>query len=274
MIPTVARLVSALAGLIFLIQTGQPPLLAAESDPPLYQPVESPDTLNYLLHLPAGYEQSDRHYPLLFFLHGIAQKGGGSTEALERVARDGPFRAMREGRWDPDLPLIVVGPQSSGIQPWWRGDAVRAVLAHVNETYRVDPARRYVAGISMGGRAAWWLAKNFPDEIAALVPVSGWAGDVDGACDTFRGMAIWAFHGARDPLVGVSAGRRPIEDLSACSPSLTPSPHITVIENAGHGRWRWVFETEHGDSNRGADGERYSSIYQWMLTFSREAAEG
>lgn len=266
-----ARLVPVLAGLLLMVQAGGGAILAAESRLPLYRPVENGGTLNYLLHLPAGYESSDQPYPLLFFLHGIAQKGGGSSEALERVARDGPFRAMREGHWDPELPLIVVGPQSSGIQPWWRGDAVRAVLAHLSETYRIDPARRYVAGISMGGRAAWWLARNFPDEFAALVPVSGWAGDVSRSCESFRGMAIWAFHGARDPLIGLSAGRRPIEDLNACAPVLNPAPHITVFDDAGHGQWRRVFESGHSDRNRGADGEAYTDIYRWMLTFRRES---
>jgi poly(3-hydroxybutyrate) depolymerase len=259
------------AGLALMAQAGFPSARAAERAPdaPLYQPVENPGTLNYLLHLPAGYETSNDRYPLLFFLHGIAQKGDGSLRSLEKVAEDGPFRAMREGRWDQRLPMIVVGPQSTGIQPWWRGEEVRAVLEHVMATYRVDPTRRYVTGISMGGRSAWWLAKNFSNEFAALVPVSGWAGDLSRSCDVFRGMAVWAFHGAQDPLIGVSAGRKPIETLSACTPALSPAPHITVFDDAGHGRWQRVYESEHYDANMGADGERYSSIYAWMLTFTR-----
>ncbi len=242
---------------------------ADQADGSLYRGMENPGTLSYLLHLPAGYETSDEPYPLLFFLHGIAQKGNGSTGSLERVAREGPFRAMREGRWDQRLPLIVVGPQSSGIQPWWRGEEVRRVYDHVMATYRVDPHRRYVAGISMGGRASWWLAKNFSNEFAALVPASGWAGDVSRSCEVFRGMGIWAFHGAQDPLIGLGAGQKPISALLDCTPALAPAPKITVFDDVGHGSWGKVFESEHYDSNQGADGELYSDIYQWMLTFSR-----
>jgi poly(3-hydroxybutyrate) depolymerase len=234
----------------------------------IYQTVENPGTLSYLLRLPAGYAEGNESYPLLFFLHGVIQKGDGSADSLERVAEHGPFRTMREGRWDQRLPFIVVGPQSTGIQPWWRGEEVRALLEHLRATYRIDADRQYLSGISMGGRGVWWLAKNFSNEFAAVVPVSGWAGDLSRSCDVFRGMAIWAFHGEQDPLIGVSAGRKPIEVLQRCEPALSPQPQITVFPDNGHGGWRQIYESEHYQTNVGADGEYYSDIYRWMLTFS------
>ena len=82
-------------------------------------------------------------------------------------------------------------------------------------------------------------------------------------------MAIWAFHGRQDPLIGVSAGQKPIEALQSCHPAIAPPPHITLFENTGHGHWQRIYESEHYDSNKGADGELYSDIYRWMLTFSR-----
>ena len=242
---------------------------AVDPDGELFQGIEHEGTLNYLLHLPVGYQESAEPYPLLLFLHGIAQKGDGSADSLRRVAADGPFRTMREGLWDQRLPMIVVGPQSSGIQPWWRGDEVRKVLAHVLATYRIDKSRRYLAGISMGGRSVWWLAKNFSNEFAAIVPTSGWAGDVTRSCAVFRHMGIWAFHGAHDSLIGLSAGRRPVETLAACQPPLTLAPKISVLEDAGHGQWYRVFANEHHQSNQGGDGEVYTDIYRWMLSFSR-----
>jgi predicted peptidase len=187
--------VAGLAFILALIGVGVPATAAAAAaaiDEPLYRTVENPGTLNYLLRLPNDYENGTDAYPLLLFLHGVVQKGGGTSASLERVAKHGPFRAMREGRWDQRLPFIVVGPQSTGIQPWWRGGEVRALLAHLMQTYRIDTKRRYLSGISMGGRGVWWLAKNFSNEFAALVPVSGWAGELTRSCDVFRGMAIWA----------------------------------------------------------------------------------
>ncbi|MGD8832983.1 MAG: alpha/beta hydrolase-fold protein [Pseudomonadales bacterium] len=240
----------------------------AETDG-LYEVVQHPGALSYLLHLPPGYERGSERYPLLFFLHGIAQKGDGSPETLERVADDGPFRTMREGRWDEGLPFIVVGPQSTGLRPWWRGAAVRDVLEHIMATYRVDPTRRYLTGISMGGRGVWWLAKNFSNEFAAIVPVSAWAGDLSRSCNVFRGMGIWAFHGADDPLIGLESGAKPVEVLNACRPALEPMPKLTVLPGVGHGQWRIVYENRHGDTDEGADGVEYRDIYRWMLTFAR-----
>lgn len=259
----------------FLAAVGATAAGAATPAPeqPLYRAIENAGTLNYLLHLPSGYEQTDDAFPLLFFLHGIAQKGSGSAASLLRVAEHGPFRTMREGLWDQRLPVIVVGPQSTGVQPWWRGSEVRALLAHLMATYRIDPDRRYLSGISMGGRGVWWLAKNFSNEFAAVVPVSGWAGDLSRSCDVFRNMGIWAFHGVQDPLIGVSAGRKPVEALNACQPAISPAPRITLFDDAGHGRWRRIYESEHYDSNKGADGELHSDIYRWMLTFNRRTGQ-
>jgi poly(3-hydroxybutyrate) depolymerase len=234
----------------------------------LYRPVRNESTLNYLLHLPRHYHAGEKAFPLLFFLHGIAQKGNGSIESLEKVAEDGPFRTMRDGRWDSSLPLIVVGPQSSGLLPWWRGAEVRRVLDHIVATYRVDPSRRYLTGISMGGRSAWWLAKNFSNEFAAIVPASTWAGELSRSCEVFRRLGVWAFHGGRDPLIGLSAGQRPIQALNACTPPLRPAPKITVLEDAGHGQWHRIYANEHGEANVGGDGRRYTDIYRWMLSFS------
>ena len=268
MIELRAAITAFAASLILLIQAGCGSMLE-QKDPPLYEPVRNDGTLSYLIHLPRGYEKSRDPFPLLFFLHGVAQKGDGSLEQLKRVAEYGPFRTMRDGEWDESLPLIVVGPQSTGIQPWWRGEEVRAVLAHLMATYRIDPDRRYLSGISMGGRGVWWLGKNFSNEFAAMVPVSGWAGDVSRSCEVFRGMGVWAFHGARDPLIGLSAGQKPVAALEACSPALDPGPKLTVFEDAGHGQWRRVFESLHGEAHIGADGVSYTDIYRWMLTFER-----
>lgn len=264
-LPKSLRALLSCALLLPCVATGGDPGAAGTEENAWFRPVENPDTLNYLLHLPAGYPDSKATYPLLFFLHGIAQKGDGSPSSLERVSRDGPFRTMRDGLWDPDLPFIVVGPQSTGLQPWWRGEEVRRVLAHIMVTYRVDPHRRYLTGISMGGRGVWWLAKNFSNEFVAVVPVSAWAGDVSHSCEVFRGMGVWAFHGARDGLIGLASGRKPIDALRTCHPALIPPPAITILDS-GHGQWQRIYENNHGDEHVGGDGVIYRDIYRWLLS--------
>jgi pimeloyl-ACP methyl ester carboxylesterase len=178
---------------------------------------------------------------------------------------------MRDGLWDESLPLIVIGPQSGGLQPWWRGEEVRKVLAHARTTYRIDPERNYLAGISMGGRSVWWLAANFPGEFAAMIPVSAWAGELSNKCAALSRLAVWAFHGERDTLIGLSAGERPVNALNACNPPPVLPAHLTVID-AGHGQWDRIFTNRHGDANTGGDGREYVDVYRWLLSFSREPA--
>jgi poly(3-hydroxybutyrate) depolymerase len=264
------RPVSCVLGLLGLIAFLLPAAGAsAESaaDDRLFQKVAGVDTPGYLVHLPAGYAASEETFPLLLFLHGIAQKGDGGLEALDRVAEDGPFRTMRDGFWDESLPLVVVGPQSGGLQPWWRGEEVRKVLAHIRSTYRVDPRRNYLAGISMGGRSVWWLAANFPGEFAAMVPASAWAGEIGNRCTNLAHLAVWAFHGERDTLIGLSAGQRPVDALNTCEVTPALPARLTVLD-AGHGQWDRVFANGHRDANTGGDGRTHTDIYRWLLSFS------
>jgi len=232
-----------------------------------YRYVETDESLNYLLKLPAGYQSGTDTFPLLLFLHGIAQKGSGSDKAIARVAADGPFRTMREGAWDSGLPLIVMGPQSGGLQPWWRGKEVLRILRHAEQTYRVDPDRIYLSGISMGGRSVWWVTEEMPEKFAAIVPASTWSGGVFPPCSQMVHLGVWAFHGEKDPLIGLRSGQRSVEVLNDCEPAPLVPAHLTVLEGVGHGQWDLVYGNRHGDRNLGADGQEYADIYRWMLSF-------
>ena len=103
-------------------------------------------------------------YPLLLALHGNSSNIAGS----ERY-----WRAGGEQGW------LVALPQSSqpmGAQTYGWNDrawAVREITQHaatVREQYPIDPARVVVAGFSMGGGLAAWLA------LSGALPVRGFIG--------------------------------------------------------------------------------------------------
>ena len=62
--------------------------------------------LDYLLHLPQGYDRSakDQSWPLILFLHGAGERGSD----LEMVKKHGPPKLIAAGK---DIPAIVVSPQ-------------------------------------------------------------------------------------------------------------------------------------------------------------------
>lgn len=64
-------------------------------------------------------------------------------------------------------------PHGFDWQAWGRSDVVEA-LADARERYANDPIRTYLTGHSMGGHGAWHLGVTWPDQFAAIGPVSGW----------------------------------------------------------------------------------------------------
>jgi len=241
--------------------------VAALGDEP-YEYKQSNDSLNYLLHLPAGYADTTERYPLLIFLHGIGENGNGSEKAIQRVAVHGPFRSMREGAWDASLPLIVAGPQLGRLRLWWPRKKVVAVMDDLLASYRVDPRRVYLSGLSIGGRAAWEIAETAPERIAAIIPAGSWADDLRRECAELDHLGVWAFHGERDRWIWLRRGRKPVDAMNGCEQPPHAPAHLTVLADTSHGHWDLVYENRHGDHNAGADGREYTDIYRWLLSFS------
>ena len=62
----------------------------------------------YFLYLPKGYEESEKKWPILMFLHGNGERGNGKSE-LDYVQIHGPlYEAWIQKR---DLPFIIISPQ-------------------------------------------------------------------------------------------------------------------------------------------------------------------
>ena len=87
--------------------------------------------------------QGEETWPLLLFLHGAGERG----DDLELVKVHGPPKMIAQGR---DFPFVVVSPQCPKDE-WWSMDALHDLLNEIVETYRIDTARIYVTGLSMGG---------------------------------------------------------------------------------------------------------------------------
>jgi predicted peptidase len=76
---------------------------------PSYQSTATGEQRRYLLYLPSGYgAQTNREWPVIFFLHKGGERGNG-LEVLDRVLAHGPiYEAWIQKR---DLPFIIVAPQ-------------------------------------------------------------------------------------------------------------------------------------------------------------------
>jgi predicted peptidase len=210
------------------------------------------EKLNYLLFLPEGYRaKGEQSWPLLVFLHGAGERGSD----LKKVAVHGPPMVAPRKK---DFPFILVSPQCPEGQIWSR-DVLTALVDRVIKDYRVDPSRVYLTGLSMGGYGTWDLGLANPDKFAALVPICG-GGNLITALLTspdkeaaLKTLAVWAFHGAKDPVVPVSESERMVAVLKRRGVS---EVKLTVYPEASHDAWTETYNNP--------------ELYSWLLQHRRE----
>jgi S-formylglutathione hydrolase FrmB len=129
---------------------------------------DGPPKANVLL--PDGYDPA-REYPLVVLLHGL-NAGYNSWVKFGRIAEV-------YGRLD----AIVVMPEGAGgwFVDWrtsgrrWESYILDQVIPQVHERYKIRPERRWhaIAGVSMGGFGATYLAGRAPGYFGTLVSTSG-----------------------------------------------------------------------------------------------------
>ncbi len=134
------------------------------------------------VYTPAGYEDSDRSYPVFYLLHGM----GGDEEAWISLGRAAQIldNLIAEGRAEPMIVVMTNGnasqqaaPGESSLgfaQPDFRNQktmegsfelAFPDVISFVESHWRViaDKRHRAIAGLSMGGFHSMHISKYYPD---------------------------------------------------------------------------------------------------------------
>jgi hypothetical protein len=135
---------------------------------------------NHFVELPRGYDADPaKKWPLMLYLVSRAEYG---TD-IHLVHRSGLARRVEDGQ---QVPAIVVAPQCPYAEEW-NPRVLNRLLDEVSAKYRVDPDRIYVTG----GTATWQMALQYPDRLAAIVPI--WCqSDPDDAA-RLKDLPVWAF---------------------------------------------------------------------------------
>jgi len=213
--------------------------------------------LGYLLSVPAGVDVPDAGWPLLLFLHGAGERG----DDLSRIRVHGPPK-LRDAIAELSL-CVLVAPQCPA-EAWWQSGTLKALLDEVGAFVKVDPARIYVTGLSMGGYGTWGLLASYPDFFAAAVPICGggeigrlWSEhdtgfELDGLLQA-RGVPIRAFHGEADEVIPVAESRLLVQALQ----ELDADVDLTIYPGIGHDAWTRTY------ANR--------ELYRWLFAQRREA---
>jgi enterochelin esterase-like enzyme len=137
----------------------------------------------FAIYLPPDYENSQRHYPVLYLLHGAGddQTGWVQFGEVQRIAD----KAIMEGK---ATPMIIVMPDANtgkrgyfnDIKGDWKYEDFffQELMPHVEKTYRIKKEKRYraISGLSMGGGGTFVYALRHPELFSSACPLSAYLG--------------------------------------------------------------------------------------------------
>lgn len=200
------------------------------------------ETMPYRLFIPAAAARA-RALPLIVYLHG---GGGAGNDNLKQISggNTAGTHVWTTKEMQARHPAFVVAPQIPGGRQWGAPSSdelapdaklVLDLVAALSKEFAIDADRIYITGQSLGGRGTWDLVSKRPDFFAGAIPVCGQANAT--RIKAARDVAIWAFHGAKDPVVPVAASR----DLVAALKSAGSRVKYTEYPDVEHNAWVRAF---------------------------------
>jgi len=205
----------------------------------------------FLSYVPKDYTGKDgKRWPLMLFLHGAGERGAD----VQRVGIHGPPSLVKQGK---EFPFIVIAPQCPEGERW-QEEALLQLLDHVVHDYAVDTNRVYLTGLSMGGFGTWKLGISHPERFAAIVPICGGGETIDvllasgRRATSLKSLPVWAFHGAKDPVVPLEESERMVNALKKLG---CKEVKLTVYPEAQHNSWTETYNNP--------------EVYEWLLKHSR-----
>jgi len=224
--------------------------------------------LLYLLQTPAG-EPPEGGWPVLLFLHGYGECG----DDIEKVKVHGPPKLT--DKFEQLTNCVIVSPQCPK-NSWWRVSALKALMDEVIASRTdINPDRRYVTGLSMGGYGIWSYLSHYPDDFVAAVPICGGGDPLRlpknnppekvGIENEFnpeglklaKSIPIWTFHGSEDSAVPIAESEQLVELLHGAG---SKSVMFTTYEGVGHvGAWEKAYSNP--------------DVWEWLFSQTRPTAE-
>ncbi len=126
-------------------------------------------------------------------------------------------------------------------------DEVMGMVDHVLATYKGDPKRIYLTGLSYGGAGTWYLASQHPEKFAAIAPVA-----MAPALAAAK-LPMWVFAGGRDDTNNRVKYFYPL--LNELEKLGHPDVRFTIESDMGHDTWIRVYAGQ--------------DLYTWFLSHSK-----
>lgn len=215
--------------------------------------VQGGDTLPYRILYPYHYD-SNKQYPVVFFLHGAGERGNDNAAQL---LHGGSLFLQDKVR--SDFPAIIVFPQCSRSSYWSNVLRIHDTASERRFVFLADGAptkymqlamelvrfvvtdlpvkkdRVYVGGLSMGGMGTFEIVRRMPGVFAAAFAICGGADPT--TAKQLAKTPWWIFHGLKDNVVDPQFSKK----MAAALKTRGASVKLTLYPEANHNSWDAAF---------------------------------
>ncbi|MEO7531351.1 MAG: prolyl oligopeptidase family serine peptidase [Sediminibacterium sp.] len=221
--------------------------------------------LPYRLLYPQG--DSTKKFPLIIFLHGAFERGNDNEAQLNIGGNFFMRDSIRQ-----KYPAYILFPQCPTNDTWvyfenqidfttgyakdWNfpfrkeptviSDLLKKLIEQLLTSGKIDLSRVYIAGLSQGGMGVLDMIARYPDIFAAGISICG-AGEPLTSKLFERKVALWMFHGDKDPVVPIDFSKQFYKRLKRDNSIV----RYTVYAGVEHNSWvntfkepdlmRWLF---------------------------------
>ena len=225
------------------------------------------DTLPYRLLLPDNYNPK-KSYPLLVFLHGAGERGNDNEKQLIHGSNLYTSDTFRK-----NYSAIVVFPQcpknsywasvqknktkklekrfnfEKNLKTFHTQEVLELFIYDLEKSYAIDPSRRYLGGLSMGGMGTFELVTRMPNYFAAAFAICG--GGNPAWSKTLGKTPFWIFHGDKDNVVSYLFSKRMYRKMKR----FNKDTKFTSYEGVNHESWNNTFQEP--------------QLFPWIFSFKK-----
>jgi hypothetical protein len=220
---------------------------------------------------PANYTTTVK-YPLIIFLHGISERGNGTTELYKTKVHGIPKNIAAGHKmtftWNGKTEtFLVLVPQCLKTDTLWKPFYIDEMLKYAKANLSVDTNRIILTGLSMGGGGTWaYTASSSANaaKFSAISPVAAACMMNNGKNIALGKPSVWAFHSLHDT-VKVALASCTQNALIEINKNNPPVPALGTFYNlVSHACWGRAYDTTYKYQN--------PNIYEWFLNQKKNLA--
>ncbi len=222
------------------------------------------ESIGFYQYTPVDYNPTGPKYPLIIFLHGMDERGNGTTE-LPKVTINGipkyikaghKMRFFWNGKWQT---FLVLAPQLSNSYRWWQNFYTEEMIKYAKANLNIDTNRISLLGLSLGGGGTWDFAAQSVEkakQLNAIAPCCPTC-QTNGYCPIAEAnLPLWAFHAQNDGTTPANCTSTIVNYINDNCRAAAKA-YVTIWPDGGHGVWDRAYDTVYRWQN--------PNVYEWLL---------